>query len=85
MTNKFRRFGRVHFNNPFAELTPTLDQQMKLFFAQYHRERMEELRMFLENEAFALCPVPLQFTLFDFQVKFVYNVYFIREEKKFCM
>lgn len=29
---------------------------------------MDELRMFLENEAFALCPVPLQFTLFDLQV-----------------
>ncbi|VDM47536.1 unnamed protein product [Toxocara canis] len=34
---------------------------------RYHRERMDELRMFLENEAFALCPVPLQFTVFDLQ------------------
>lgn len=68
MTNRFRKFGRLHFNNFYVELCSTLDHHMRLFFAQYHRERMEELRMFLENEAFALCPVPLQFTLFDFQV-----------------
>ncbi|KAI6222125.1 hypothetical protein M3Y95_00951200 [Aphelenchoides besseyi] len=65
MTNRFRRFGRLHFNNSFADLSGTLTQQMNLYFAQYHRNRMEELRFHLENEAFALCPVPLQFTLFD--------------------
>ncbi|KAI6223637.1 Coiled-coil domain-containing protein [Aphelenchoides fujianensis] len=65
MTNRFRRFGRLHFNNSFAELLSTLERQMNAYFAQYHRNRMEELRFFLENEAFALCPVPLQFTLFD--------------------
>ncbi|PIO75255.1 hypothetical protein TELCIR_02719 [Teladorsagia circumcincta] len=28
---------------------------------------MEELRMFLENECFTICPVPHQFTIFDLQ------------------
>lgn len=41
------------------------------FLFRFHYERMDELRMFLENEAFALCPVPLQFTLFDLQVKYL--------------
>jgi hypothetical protein len=69
MTNRFRKFGRVHFNNSYPELSSTLEQHMRLFFAQYHNERMQELKMFMENEAFALCPVPLQFTLFDFPVR----------------
>lgn len=43
-----------------------------IFSFRFHYERMDELRMFLENEAFALCPLPLQFTLFDLQVRCVW-------------
>ncbi|KAH7726604.1 Protein VESA-1 [Aphelenchoides avenae] len=65
MSNRFRKFGRHHFGNACGEVAISLEKQTYLYFGQYHRERMEELRMFLENEVFALCPVPLQFTLFD--------------------
>lgn len=68
MVNRFRRFGRLHFHNPFAALAPTLERLMSDYFASYHAQRMEEFRMFLEHEAFALCPVPLQFTCFDLPV-----------------
>lgn len=46
-------------------------EQLYTFLFRFHYERMDELRVFLENEAFALCPVPLQFTLFDLQVRYL--------------
>ncbi|KAK0417574.1 hypothetical protein QR680_013088 [Steinernema hermaphroditum] len=67
MANGFKKFGREHFGNACGEVSISLEKQTVLYFGRYHRERMEELRMFLENEAFALCPVPMQFTLFDLQ------------------
>ncbi|KAI1728650.1 vacuolar-sorting protein 54, of GARP complex domain-containing protein [Ditylenchus destructor] len=63
--NKFRKFSRRYFGNPCAELGLTLEKQTITYFCRYHLERMEEMKMFLENEIFALCPVSVQFTLFD--------------------
>lgn len=68
MSNRFRKFGRHHFGNSCGEVAISLEKQTYLYFGRYHQERMEELKMFLENEVFTLCPVPLQFTLFDLQV-----------------
>uniref|UniRef100_A0A914ED59 Coiled-coil domain-containing protein 132 n=1 Tax=Acrobeloides nanus TaxID=290746 RepID=A0A914ED59_9BILA len=67
MSNRFRKFGRHHFGNSCGEVAISLEKQTYLYFGRYHQERMEELKMFLENEVFTLCPVPLQFTLFDLQ------------------
>lgn len=67
MANRFKHFGRTYFGNLCGEVSISLEKQTHLYFGRYHRERMDELRMFLENEAFALCPVPLQFTVFDLQ------------------
>ncbi|KAK6015831.1 hypothetical protein OSTOST_18696 [Ostertagia ostertagi] len=67
MANKFRHFGRSFFGYPSDELTVSLEKQAIIYFIRYHSERMEELRMFLENECFTICPVPHQFTIFDLQ------------------
>ncbi|VIO90484.1 Uncharacterized protein BM_BM17349 [Brugia malayi] len=67
MSNRFKQFGRTYFGNVCGEVTMSLEKQSDQYFKRFHYDRMDELRMFLENEAFALCPVPLQFTLFDFQ------------------
>uniref|UniRef100_A0A914YYW9 Vacuolar protein sorting-associated protein 54 N-terminal domain-containing protein n=1 Tax=Panagrolaimus superbus TaxID=310955 RepID=A0A914YYW9_9BILA len=67
MANRFRKFGRRYFGNSCGEIAITLEKQTCLYFGRYHRERMDELKMFLENEVFALCPVPVQFTLFELQ------------------
>lgn len=48
-----------------------LEKQTNLYFQRYHLERTDELKMFLENEAFAVCPVSVQFTLFDLPVTFI--------------
>ncbi|VDN04147.1 unnamed protein product [Thelazia callipaeda] len=67
MSNWFKKFGRTYFGNACLEVSVLLEKQSHQYFKRFHQERMDELRMFLENEAFALCPVPLQFTLFDLQ------------------
>uniref|UniRef100_A0A7E4VMX7 Exocyst complex component Sec10 n=1 Tax=Panagrellus redivivus TaxID=6233 RepID=A0A7E4VMX7_PANRE len=67
MANRFRKFGRRYFGNSCAEVAMTVEKQTCMYFKQYHRERMDELRLFLENEVFAPCPVPASFTLFDLQ------------------
>lgn len=74
MSNRFKHFGRTYFGNACGEVAISLEKQTYLYFGRYHSERMEELKMFLENEAFALCPVPVQFTLFDLQ-----EFYFLKE------
>ncbi|CAG9540717.1 unnamed protein product [Cercopithifilaria johnstoni] len=67
MSNRFKQFGRTYFGSICGEVAMSLEKQSHLYFKRFHYERMDELRMFLENEAFALCPIPLQFTLFDLQ------------------
>ncbi|VDP39390.1 unnamed protein product [Heligmosomoides polygyrus] len=67
MANRFRRFGRTYFGSPSDELAVALEKQAVMYFVRYHSERTDELRMFLENECFTLCPVPHQFTIFDLQ------------------
>ncbi|VDK56265.1 unnamed protein product [Cylicostephanus goldi] len=67
MTNRFRCFGRTYFSHSSNELNASLEKQAGSYFTRYHAERMEELRMFLENECFTICPVSPQFTIFDLQ------------------
>ncbi|VDO59071.1 unnamed protein product [Haemonchus placei] len=77
MANKFRHFGRSFFGYASDELTVSLEKQVVMYFIRYHSERMEELRMFLENECFTLCPVPHQFTIFD-----LHDFTFLEESRK---
>ncbi|CAJ0941523.1 unnamed protein product, partial [Mesorhabditis belari] len=76
-SNRFRRFGIVHFGADCDALTRFLEEQALLFFGRFHGERLSELCMFLENEIFALCPVPYQFTIFDLQ-----EFAFLKETRK---
>ncbi|VDL81783.1 unnamed protein product, partial [Nippostrongylus brasiliensis] len=67
----------VDMANSSDELALSLEKQAIMYFIRYHSERMEELRMFLENECFALCPIPHQFTIFDLQ-----DFTFLEESRK---
>ncbi|KIH50493.1 hypothetical protein ANCDUO_19428, partial [Ancylostoma duodenale] len=77
MTNRFRLFGRNFFGHSSNELILSLEKQTVSYFKRYHSERMEELRMFLENECFTICPVSQQFTIFDLQ-----DFSFLEESRK---
>uniref|UniRef100_A0A8R1HSQ7 Syndetin n=1 Tax=Caenorhabditis japonica TaxID=281687 RepID=A0A8R1HSQ7_CAEJA len=65
--NRFNQIGRQYFNCTNPKLTEAIEKRCATYFDRYHRERMDELAMFIENESFALCPVPMQFTIFDLQ------------------
>ncbi|VDN50982.1 unnamed protein product [Dracunculus medinensis] len=67
MSARFRHFGRKYFGNSCTEVSVTLEKHIHLYFGRYHHDKMEELRMFLESEAFAPCPLPQRFTIFDLQ------------------
>uniref|UniRef100_A0A1I7WY87 Uncharacterized protein n=1 Tax=Heterorhabditis bacteriophora TaxID=37862 RepID=A0A1I7WY87_HETBA len=82
-----RRFGRMFFGHSSGELAISLEKQAVLYFIRYHHERLDELRMFLENECFTLCPVPNQFTIFDLQVSLIsslkyYKIIFKRVSRR---
>ncbi|KAL3119912.1 hypothetical protein niasHT_007040 [Heterodera trifolii] len=65
LAERFRAFGRQYFGNPCQLIRHTLMDQSRKYIERYHAEKMEEVKMFLESETFTLCPVPIQFTLFD--------------------
>ncbi|PAV62132.1 hypothetical protein WR25_07528 isoform E [Diploscapter pachys] len=68
MANRFTDFGQKYFLAESSNLISSVEKQIVTYFLRYHRERMDELAMFLENEIFTLCPVPYQFTIFDLQI-----------------
>jgi len=49
-------------------LEESIRKQSVNYFRSYHRSRMDELRMFLENEGWELCPVKSGFTIMMLQV-----------------
>ncbi|VDM63787.1 unnamed protein product [Angiostrongylus costaricensis] len=67
MAKRFHDFGHLFFGDSSDKIAVSLEKQAIAYFVHYHSERVEELRVFLENECFTLCPVPNQFTIFDLQ------------------
>uniref|UniRef100_A0A0K0F554 Exocyst complex component Sec8 n=1 Tax=Strongyloides venezuelensis TaxID=75913 RepID=A0A0K0F554_STRVS len=77
--NIFKDFGKSYFGYNCVEITMTLDKQILVYFQRYHKERLEELKLFLENEMFAPVPVSFQFTIFDLQ-----EFQFLKEDR-YCI
>ena len=50
------------------DLHESIRKQTVQYFKTYHRSRMDELRMFLENDAWELCPVKASFKIVDLSV-----------------
>ena len=67
-------FCQLDVNNPESvkstadNLNEPLRKQTLSYFHAHHAGRMEELLMFLENEAWQLCPVKPTFNVLDMQV-----------------
>jgi len=49
-------------------LEESIRRQSLNYFRSYHRTKLDELRMFLENEAWELCPVKPSFSILMLQV-----------------
>ena len=49
-------------------LKESLRKQSLSYFKTYHHSRLEELKLFIDNDAWQLCPVKTGFNLFMLQV-----------------
>lgn len=62
LVNRMIEIGEEFCKSKSEGLQDSLKQQSLNYFKNHHRYRMEELRMFLENEGWELCPVKLSFS-----------------------
>lgn len=60
--------GEEFCSSSSEDLHESIRKQTVKYFKTYHRTRMDELRMFLENEAWELCPVKASFKIVDLSV-----------------
>ena len=60
--------GEEFCGSSSEDLHESIRTQTVKYFKTYHRTRMDELRMFLENEAWELCPVKASFKIVDLSV-----------------
>ncbi|XP_061412069.1 syndetin isoform X1 [Lethenteron reissneri] len=63
--NRLMDIGDEFCSSKSEGLQESIRKQSLNYFKNYHRTRMEELRMFLENEAWELCPVRSNFSIFQ--------------------
>ncbi|XP_045136373.1 syndetin-like [Portunus trituberculatus] len=61
--NKLIEVGECFCGSKSETLRESIKQQSINYFRNHHRARMEELRMFLENEGWEACPVKSTFTI----------------------
>lgn len=60
--------GEEFCGSTSEDLHDSIRTQTVKYFKTYHRSRMDELRMFLENDAWELCPVKASFKIVDLSV-----------------
>ncbi|XP_071803209.1 syndetin-like isoform X1 [Asterias amurensis] len=63
LVNRLIRVGEEFCGSKSESLHDSLRQQSLNYFKNYHRSRLDELQMFLENEGWELCPVKANFTI----------------------
>ncbi|XP_046842734.1 syndetin-like [Xenia sp. Carnegie-2017] len=77
LVNRLISIGEEFCGSKSEELHESIRTQTVNYFKNYHRSRLEELRMFLENEVWELCPVKANFSLVILQefrfLKKIYN------------
>lgn len=62
------QIGEEFCGSDSAEIQSSIKDQSRHYFQKYHLSRLEELRLFLENEAWTPCPVKPNFNLLHLQV-----------------
>ncbi|KXJ15287.1 syndetin isoform X2 [Exaiptasia diaphana] len=67
LVNRLIVVGEEFCGSKSEDLNESIRKQTVKYFKNYHRSRMDELRMFLENEAWQLCPVKASFKIIDLQ------------------
>lgn len=65
--HKLVQIGEEFCGSDSAEIQSSIKDQSRHYFQKYHLSRLEELRLFLENEAWTPCPVKPNFNLLHLQ------------------
>ncbi|KAJ4430694.1 hypothetical protein ANN_19285 [Periplaneta americana] len=60
--------GEEFCGSKSEDLQNSIKKQSSNYFRNYHRDSLEELRIFLENESWELCPVKPDFSILQLQV-----------------
>ncbi|RMX47301.1 hypothetical protein pdam_00012684 [Pocillopora damicornis] len=68
LVNRLIAVGEEFCGSTSEDLHDSIRTQTVKYFKTYHRSRMDELRMFLENDAWELCPVKASFKIVDLSV-----------------
>ncbi|XP_059412431.1 syndetin isoform X3 [Carassius carassius] len=61
--SRLMQVGEEFCGSKSEVLQESIKRQSVKYFKNYHRTRLEELRMFLENETWELCPVKYNFSI----------------------
>ena len=61
--HKLIEFGHEFCGSDSDTLQESLKVQCSTYFRRYHRQRLEDLKLLLENEGWAVCPVKPSFKL----------------------
>ncbi|KAL5006892.1 hypothetical protein ScPMuIL_015698 [Solemya velum] len=75
LVNRMIEIGEEFCKSKSEGLQDSLKQQSLNYFRNHHRARMDELRMFLENEGWELCPVKSSFQIMQLmEFRFMRNL-----------
>lgn len=67
--------GEEFCGSKSEELQESIRKQSVNYFKSYHAQRMDELRIFLENESWEVCPVKRTFEILQLQVSiYIFSV-----------
>ncbi|XP_010710865.1 syndetin-like [Meleagris gallopavo] len=73
--SRLMQVGEEFCGSKSEVLQESIRKQSVNYFKTYHRTRLEELRMFLENETWELCPVKSNFSILQLHVRSLSNTY----------
>uniref|UniRef100_A0A4W3KCL9 VPS50 subunit of EARP/GARPII complex n=1 Tax=Callorhinchus milii TaxID=7868 RepID=A0A4W3KCL9_CALMI len=73
--SRLMQVGEEFCGSKSEVLQESIRKQSVNYFKNYHRTRLEELRMFLENETWELCPVKSNFSILQLHVSNICQVY----------
>lgn len=71
------QIGEEFCGSESTDIQTSIRGQSSHYFRKYHLSRLEELRLFLENEAWNPCPVKPNFNLLHLQVSFIITIIFL--------
>ncbi|PSN30261.1 Syndetin [Blattella germanica] len=67
IVHRLMEVGEEFCGSKSEDLQNSIKKQSSNYFCNYHRDRLDELRIFLENESWELCPVKPDFTILQLQ------------------